>query len=240
MRLGHQLPSSLVYNLCFCIILWLASCNIKEENTALKTVRSPQERLALWWQLLDNTKPLIRDGDLITRSGGDIISGTFANFNHQDKTYSHAGLAFNEGGDIYVYHALAGDENPTEQLLREPLDSFCDPAKKNGFGVFRYALDDGERSLLHAIIKDYYNQKIMFDNKFNLRDSTKMYCAEVVLKALRKSTQNRIDLPTTNMVNFRVKFDGHQQKNIKHLEYVAIDNLYLNRYCKEIARIKFE
>ncbi|RZL61919.1 MAG: hypothetical protein EOO93_11385 [Pedobacter sp.] len=67
-----------------------------------------------------------------------------------------------------------------------------------------------------------------------------MYCAEIILKALKQSTQNRILLPTTTVQNFKFKNAAFNNKTFKQFEYVAIDNLYLNPYCKEIARVKFD
>lgn len=219
----------------------LNACNnsYPEENLSLQKARNPKERLASYWQKLNEQKVLVINGDLITRTGADVISSSFCNFNKTDKTYSHAGLAFIEGDQIYVYHTISGDDNVSDRMIREPFDSFCNPSKKDGIGVFRYNLLPQEQSYLHTLIKRYYKEKLLFDKQFDLKDDSKMYCAEMVLKALKQTTQNRILLPTTTVRNFKVKSDLQKSKTLKELEYVAIDNLYLNPFCKEIARIKF-
>jgi hypothetical protein len=226
----------------FIIIIILSACNVveKEENATLKKARDPQQRLASWWQKVKEQTPQIKNGDLITRTGADVVSNTLCNFNKRDKTYSHSGLAFVENGEVYVYHTYAGKENPGDKMIREKFDSFCNPYRKNGMGIFRYNLSTKESDSLHVVMKNFYKKKIQFDNRFDLKDDSKMYCAEIIFKALKQSTESRVLLPTTTLLNFKFKNAAYKHKTFKRVEYVSIDNLYMNEYCKEIARVKFD
>jgi hypothetical protein len=67
-----------------------------------------------------------------------------------------------------------------------------------------------------------------------------MYCAEIIYKCLKRITNNRIILPTTKAQNVRIKNPAFKNKLYKEIEYVAVDNLYLNPFCREIARISYE
>lgn len=217
------------------------SCqNTTEENVALKRVKNPEQKLQEWWQMVKAKKLLVKDGDLITRSGSDVISNSLRNFNKKDKSYSHSGIVFIEQGEMFVYHTLSGDENPTDKMMREPFDSFCNPYKKTGIGIFRYDIDEAERSRLQALLKNYYKKEMRFDKIFDLKDDSKMYCAEIIMKCLKKCTDDRVILPTTIVRNFRPKDPAFNNKILKEFEYIAVDNLYLNSNCKEIARVKFD
>ena len=205
----------------------------------MRTARDPKERLASYWQKVKSLKQQVKTGDLVTRTGSDMVSNSLCNFNKKEKSYSHSGLAFIENGEVYVYHTLSGAENPTDKMMREKFDSFCNPVRKNGVGLFRYDLSPTENDSLHSIMKDFYKKEMAFDTKFDLKDDSKMYCAEIIYKALKQSTENRIILPTTTVTNLKVKNEAYRNKKFKELTYVAVDNLYLNPYCKEITRVKF-
>lgn len=227
--------------LSFLFIL-ITACNTPsaEGSVSLQKARTPEERLATWWQKVRESEPMVKDGDLITRTGSDIISASLCNFNKQDKTYSHSGVAFIEDGEAYVYHTMAGDENPTGVMMRQPFDSFCNPSRKNGFGIFRYDLSGSEMDSFRSLIINHYQNKMIFDTTFDLKDDNSMYCAEIIYKGLKVSTQNRIILPTTTVRNYTFKQVGYESKTLKELEYVALDNLYMNPHCREIARVKFD
>jgi hypothetical protein len=194
-------------------------------------------------QALDSievAKKYIQNGDLICRTGFDFISQSLQNFNTVDKTYSHSGLAFIENGTIMVYHAIGGeDENPNENFKKEPFDSFVNPKRKVGFGIFRYQLTTYETSCINEQLKELEKRKIKFDKYFNLKDDDKQYCSEAIAKTLKKCTNNRIVIPTTVKENMKIKNKGYEHLKGKRFEYIALDNLYLNPFCTSIKQIKY-
>jgi hypothetical protein len=225
----------------FLFILVVCSCHpAKEENPALKQVSDPASKKAAWWKLVHENKKLVRDGDLVTRAGGDMISNSLRNFSKQDKSYSHSGIALVEDGQVYVYHTLTGEENTTDKMMREPFDSFCNPERKIGFGIFRYAINDEERARFDSLLRYYYRTEMRFDRNFDLKNDSTMYCAEIIYKCLKKSTNNRVILPTTVVKNFKVKDPGYKGKVMKEFEYVALDNLYKNPNCTQVTRVQFQ
>lgn len=186
--------------------------------------------------------PLLQNGDLLTRSDDDFESLSLQNFSTRDRRYSHSGLVFLEDSHYYVYHSMAGPENPDGHFRREPFDSFVSPAKKTGFGVFRYQLSLGEIEALHTLYKKYYQEKIPFDKSFNLISDDSMYCSEIIYKSLKKVTNNRIVLPVSVLTNFKPKTPNMLSKNIliKRFEYIGLDDLYMNPFCKEILQTHYK
>lgn len=217
----------------------LLSCNYKKTNKLLVTKSTVDAANIL---LVKKAIPLIHNGDLITRSDDDFESLSLQNFSTRDRTYSHSGMAFLEGGSFYVYHSMAGTENPDGHLRRESFDSFVNPIKKTGYGIFRYQLSLNEIEDLHALYRKYYEGKMPFDKSFNLISDDSMYCSEIINKSLKKVTNNRIILPVSVLTNFKPKLPGLLGKNIhiKRFEYIGLDDLYMNTFCKAILQTHYQ
>ncbi len=191
--------------------------------------------------VIDSIKTQLQDGDLVTRSDNDYESRILQNFSNADKSYSHSGLVFREAEGWVVYHAMTGAENPAGTCRRDLVDSFADPAQKNALGIFRYQLQSEEINRLHEYVQEIYKKKIPFDVTFNLQKDDSLYCSEMIWKGLRQSTRGRVILPTNLLYNFRPKIMGYKYNQVllKKFEYVSIDNLFLNPYCREIRRIDY-
>ena len=192
--------------------------------------------------MIDKGRGLLQDGDLVMRSDNDFESLTLQNFSDSDRTYSHAGIAFTENGQFMVYHSMTGSENPSGLVRRDPFDSFVSPERKTGFGIFRYQVSVDEKEKLHTVMKENIRKKIPFDVTFSLRTDDSLYCSEMIYKALKTCTGGRVVLPTSTLKNFQPKILGYKYKNVflKRYDYISLDNLYLNPFCKEIIRVTYK
>ena len=183
---------------------------------------------------------LLKDGDLVTRSDDDFESLALQNFSQKDRTYSHSGIAFKEDSIFMIYHCMAGIENPNGACRKEPFDSFVNPSKKTGFGIFQYQLSIAEKERLHLVLQQNYQSKKPFDISFNLKTDDSLYCSEMISKGLQHATSGRVKIPTSFLHNFTPKIMGYQTRRFfKTFEYIGIDDLYMNRFCKEIIRVKY-
>ena len=193
-------------------------------------------------QAIENAKPLLADGELITRSDDDYESLTLQNFLKRDRSFSHCGIVFKEDSTFWVYHIITGAENPGGQVRRDAFDTFVNPSMKTGFGIFKYNLHGKEVEKFHAIFKKNYADKIPFDVTFNFKSDDSLYCSEMIFKALKKASNGKIIIPTSALANFKPKIFGfkHNSTFFKHFEYVGIDDLYLNPFCTELIRVKYK
>jgi hypothetical protein len=226
------------------LTMLLLACNNNSNQTSIDiSTQVTNEYNIKFKQALDSievAKKYIQNGDLICRTGFDFVSQSLQNFNTVDKTYSHSGLAFIENGTIMVYHAIGGiDENPHENFKKEPFDSFVNPKRKVGFGIFRYQLNSNEIACVNEQFKNLEKRQVKFDKYFNLKDDDKQYCSEAIAKTLKKCTNNRITIPTTVKENMKIKNKGYEHLKGKRFEYIALDNLYLNPFCTLIKQIKY-
>lgn len=180
--------------------------------------------------MIRECESLLMDGDLIVRLNIDPASQFIKNFNRRDKKYSHAGLLFFENGQPFVYHIINGSDTSKEFIVKESFANFCNPKENLAFGVFRYELNLNEIKKLKILIRKWQINKIRFDHQFSLETDRKMYCSEMVSKAISRVTQNRIKFSSTMLSGTEaILLSKHLHtpyKNLMKLGLIAIDNLY--------------
>jgi len=232
------------------LVFVVVSCTDNKDNsTSAKTASLPDSVLKERWQVINVIKDSIRDGDLILRCGNDYISESLSDFSQQEKLYSHSGVAITDDGIMYVYSNMAGDINPDEIMRRDPVDSFITPANNVAVGIYRYDFTNEELGKLKQIIHSHYLNKLQFDMNFDLSTDDKMYCAEMIAKAVEDASSKRIVF-SKSLINQALK-----EKYLKKLlekkivpsakvadqkEYLALDNLYFNPHCREVTKIIFD
>jgi hypothetical protein len=172
---------------------------------------------------LEEIKKDVQSGDLILRTGRDFTSDIMRRVSKTDTTYSHCGIAVWENDSLFVYHALGGEWNPDEKIRRDAFEVFCNPYENRGMGIYRYNINDLSKSKLINAARDYAGY-VLFDNVFDLLSDDKMYCSEYVYKCLKIAIGDSPKMPISTF---------------NHIKYVAIDNLFINDFAKEIRRVKY-
>ncbi len=211
-----------------CLLFLIVACNAKSPDD--KIIFSTKDSIAETQKIsaaIDSVylkERLINSGDLIVRTGRDFASETFRKLSVKDKTYSHCGIASIEHDSVFVYNAIGGEWNPNQKLRRDPFEIFCNPIENRGFGIFRYQISSKEKTSLINIIQSLFAKGILFDMQFDLSSNDKMYCSEFVYKAIEQATGNKIKLPTTTF---------------NHIQFITIDDLFINPACMEIQRFVF-
>ena len=212
-----------------CLLVFTTACNHASSYNQFKLTHVDSAAIVLKnekaFASINRIKPLIGQGDMILRTGNDFTSESLRQLSFTDKTFSHCGIASIENDSIFVYHALGGEWNPDEKLRRDPLELFCNPHENRGFGVFSFKFDDEEIKKLDAIVRSWYKKGVMFDMKFDLATNDRLYCAEFVSKAIGAASNGQINFSTSKINSF---------------EFVAVDNLFLNKYCTEKNRTKYQ
>ncbi|HEX2848427.1 MAG TPA: YiiX/YebB-like N1pC/P60 family cysteine hydrolase [Chitinophagaceae bacterium] len=202
-----------------CLLFLFCACDSVQEKpvpaqAATQEIKSSQEQLHAAFRE-------IRTGDMITRTGNDFTSYCLRQFCQTDKTYSHCGIASVENDTVYVYHALGGEFNPDQKLLREPLAVFVAPDANRGFGLYRFNMTPAQCRELILAAQAAYQKGISFDMKFDLATDDKMYCSEFTAKMYRQAYKNDTMFALTRLPG---------------LEYLAPDNLFLHAACKPVYK----
>ncbi len=212
-----------------CLFVFIAGCKNVPEYRQLKLTAVDSVEIKLKnnraFVSIEKMKPMIQQGDMILRTGNDFTSESLRQLSFTDKTYSHCGIASIENDTLLIYHSLGGEWNPDEKLRRDPIELFCNPEENRGFGIFSFKMNSTQIKKLDSIVKAWYRKGVMFDMDFDLTTNDRMYCAEFVSKAVSLCTDHHIIFSTSKINNF---------------EFIAVDNLFLNKSCVEKKRIKYQ
>lgn len=176
------------------------------------------------WKAAGLDESTLMDGDLVLRHSMGFVSDAILTFQTQDPQYSHSGIVKKIGNKTYVYHATGGEENVSQKMKREEIALFCHPAATYKFGVFRWDITDEQRAHFMKILDGYYAAGMEFDLDFDMTTDNKMYCSEMIYKALIVATGD------SNYIAL---------SNVLEKPYVAIDNLYLNDHCTNLFKYEY-
>jgi hypothetical protein len=143
--------------------------------------KSKQEQLFSDYSLTPSEDSLIHDGDIILRYGYGIISDIIVEQLNEPYSLSHCGIVCRNDSSI-VIHSVSSSISPFDGVQCQSLKSFVKDSKKNSVIVVRFKSPD-ERKSLSAISKRayyYLDKKVPFDHKFDISDSSKIYCSELI------------------------------------------------------------
>lgn len=173
-----------IFIICTAAVLWRRFGTADTKNPGQQHVRDSlyqQKRVLVYnAKVYSQAVQLAHDGDIVVRLGTDMTSELLRRMNLKDPTYSHAGIISKEHDTIFVYHALGGEFNPDQQLIREPLWLFGHPKGNKRLGLYRIEIDSLTIKRLIAVVQQTYQQHIPFDTAFNLSTKDRLYCTEFV------------------------------------------------------------
>lgn len=173
---------------------------------------------------VDSCAGLLQTGDLVVRRGDDMTSYMLSQLNTKDKSYSHCGIVVLENGYPYVYHSIGGEDNPDGIIRRDSAHYWCSPGNNLGFAAYRYRISDSVKNRFVRYVHGFYREKRMFDMAFDLRTDDRLYCSEMIYKALEQATgKNYIRL-----------------SNDYGRSFVGVDDLYLTDHTEPVCRIRFK
>jgi len=138
-----------------------------------------QQKTAFSFQIDEN---ILKEGDLVFRRGMSIASRAVL-IADDDCGYSHIGIVVKDSSGWKVIHSVPGETNkeyPEEIIKKETFAQFFAPDKADAGAVYR--LDTTETLGLFAAQKAQivFERKLLFDHQYDLEDSSKMYCTELV------------------------------------------------------------
>lgn len=148
----------------------------------------------------------LRCGDLVFRRGHGLWTKYFINCSSREKRFSHVGIVSVTGDEPVLIHADADERTGRGFVHTEGWRSFFAEALE--CAVFRF---DGEASTASNIVeKARARLGVKFDSAFDLSETNRLYCSEMVRIAVNEAVG-------TNLVGFT---------EICGRKVVAIDDLY--------------
>jgi hypothetical protein len=126
-----------------------------------------------------------RNGDVVLRRGSGVISRSVLTWDTRS-TYSHAGLIVEDADGILVVHVEPRVGSGAGHVVVEPLAAFLAADRATAAAVYR--LRSGTQAVLNLAVGaalDFADQKLPFDERFDVTAPTRLYCTELVWRAFR-------------------------------------------------------
>lgn len=222
MKLKTRLHSFFTFSI-ISYLLFCSGCNALIKPSKEKLEEDAKNKRA--FNSLSQINNIIKTGDVITRTGNDFTSECLRKLCRRNQTYSHCGIASIENDTVFIYHALGGDWNPDQKILREKLVDFGEPSSNRGIGVFRMNISDSFKNAIAQCARDFRKQGIEFDMSFDLKTDNKMYCAEFVAKTIEKATYPIIKI---------------SHSHTDELEFIGVDDIFLDPSMKKITQAVYQ
>lgn len=124
-----------------------------------------------------------------------------------------------------VYHALGGEFNPDQTILREPFEIFVSSLANHGFAVFRFPMSSQQVNRLIEETRKSYRDSLRFDMQFDLASNDKMYCTEFTAKMYQRAFHNDSMFLVSRIGRF---------------EFLAPDNLFSHPSCQRLFQADFK
>src|SRR5690606_38735254 len=130
-----------------------------------------------------------------------------------------------EDGYPYVYHSIGGEDNPDQVLKKDTAPTWFAPANNMAIAVYRYDMPDSTIERLKSTVYEYYVQRKMFDMDFDLDTDDRLYCSEMIYKAIFAATADATYITQATAYGRR---------------YVGVDALYLTPHAKRICQVRYK
>ena len=122
----------------------------------------------------------MRTGDLVFRTGISLYS-QLINAHTDTVQYSHVGLLVDLDSSWYVVHSVPKELDQPDDFERvklEPVDTFLSLRRCLHANLVHTPLPRTDRVVSRAL--EYVRDSVMFDKAFDLEDTTKLYCTELI------------------------------------------------------------
>lgn len=164
------MPNHVFIWLCI-IILFVTSCTERQEGRLV-----PMDQLV--------------EGDLAFRCGLGFFSRAVT-VAEDDGLYSHVGLVVRENGEWMVVHAVPAEHDFKGDSDRVKMDGievfFRNDRARRGCLVHTGLTDSAQVRRICRRAIELAHDSVLFDNDYDLEDSTRFYCSELVWHLYNKT-----------------------------------------------------
>ena len=125
----------------------------------------------------------LKNGDLILRCGRSIESYTVILADSSSK-FSHIGIISVENNIPFVIHAVPWKKHT---IKKEKINDFINYKVASSYAIYRTNYNSAILKNVVTQANLFYKKKYTFDNEYNLKTNTKLYCTELILKAFKNA-----------------------------------------------------
>ena len=169
---------------------------------------SLQEQFFFRYSLSDAEINKIHDGDIILRHGYGLVSDLIVQQLKEKYDLSHCAIVCKTDTGFIVIHSVSSTLSNVDGVQSQDLKSLIAESQYNSAVVIRYKpkvnLPD---SLIAVKAKDYLKKQIGFDPAFDINDSSKFYCTELLWKVILNEYHDDIMAGKNNARKDHLRFD---------------------------------
>ncbi len=125
---------------------------------------------------------LLAEGDVVFRRGSGAKTHAVLRADTSG-IYSHVGMVVRTDSGLMVVHVTPGERAKGETVDRIKLETpegFFAPERCSKGALARFADTTGCPALAAGRALEFYRRGVLFDHDYDLTDTTKMYCTELV------------------------------------------------------------
>jgi hypothetical protein len=149
---------------------------------------SKQEQLVSRYSLSKKEISLLKEGDIILRHGYGFVSDMIVETMNDSLGLSHCSILTKDAkGNWMIVHSVSSTLTDIDGVQSQALSPFINDSKKNSVVVVRYknAKNDSDLARIGERARYYLDKQIPFDDSFDLKDSTKFFCSELLWKVFK-------------------------------------------------------
>ena len=135
----------------------------------------------------------LRVGDVVFRRGGGFESHAVISLDAHGQ-YSHVGIVVDTLGRKMIVHAVPGEpdfEGDEDRVKLDEVEKFFSSIYANKGAVMR-CQDSLKASVAADVALSVYRRGVLFDHDYEIGDTTKMYCTELVMYAYQRAGLNLV------------------------------------------------
>jgi len=131
--------------------------------------------------------PELEHGDIIMKNGKGLVSRKIVNTLAEDVPFSHIGIYYKTSDTAYVIHSVSGDSIKQDGVQAISLQDFIRDSKPESVCFVRRRVKQEYRYQFAEEVNKMAEQKLGFDMKFDISDSSKIYCEELAYWAFLRT-----------------------------------------------------
>jgi len=126
----------------------------------------------------------IRSGDIVLRKSFGLISEVVVAKLNDTLDVSHCGIIMKDSSGIFkVIHSLSKKVSDVDGIQICSLADFMNDSQLETVKIVRYKY--GESYKIAEWAKSYLNREVPFDEQFNSKDTTALYCSELPILIIK-------------------------------------------------------
>jgi hypothetical protein len=142
----------------------------------------------------------LRGGEIILRKGDGFLSGQLIQILNEEIPLSHCGMIIKGDSTIFVIHAISDEYKGRDGVQPTSIESFVHKAIDSSIIIVRPKFNDSILLAMQNEARRYVGLNKLFDYKFNLADTSEIYCTEL-LKYIFDATVEEDIFPMRKLPN---------------------------------------